>query len=193
MKKKQHARNRFSLRIGKQDINIMQHLTYGDLLMSVLLSARSTRQFYREANKRALARYRAKKALERLQRSGYVVATRHADPHIILTKKGGALLQRALLLSSKPALHSSWEGTWTLVLYDIPVSHSAYRYDLRSMLIRAGFRKLQHSVWISPHPCEELQRYIEQHAGLRRYVRILTANPAPGLRHVDDWEKLPLN
>ena len=178
-------------RLGKRDLDIMEHITFGDVVMSALLSSRSTKQFYREATKRAVARYRAKKALERLRQHGYVDTTEDNDPHVTLTTKGRELLLRAKLLKSKAIQASPWQGTWTLVLYDIPVSHSAYRYDLRSVLIHAGFRKLQHSVWISPYPCEELQNYVTEHAGLCRYVRVLTAHPLPGLNTIDDWRKLP--
>lgn len=193
MRKKRPLRNHSRTRVSKQDIDIMHYLTFGDILVSSLLSARSSKQFYREAAKRAVARYRAKMAVERLRQNGYVVTTQHRDPHIVLTEKGSALLQRASLLRSRPAPDSSWRGSWTLVLYDIPVSHNAYRYDLRSMLVRAGFRKLQHSVWVSPHPCDELQHYIEQHTELRRYVRVLTANPTAGLLNIGDWKKLSLD
>jgi len=192
MAKKRASGVHYRGRLGKQDFDIMEHLTFGDVVMSTLLSSRSTKQFYREATKRAVARYRAKKALERLRRNGYIDTTKENDPHITLTQKGRELLQRAKLLKSTVIQTPAWQGTWTLVLYDIPVSHSTYRYDLRSMLMHVGFRKLQHSVWISPYPCDDLQEYLAEHAGLRRYVRVLTVNPVPGLSTIDDWKKLPV-
>lgn len=182
-----------SPRVSTQDFDIMQHLTFGDLLMSFLLSACSSRQLYREATKRAAARYRAKNSVERLRKNGYIITTQDHDPHVALTKKGIEALRRITLIKSTPAHAGPWKGVWTLVLYDIPVSHSLYRYDLRSMLIRAGFRKLQHSVWISPHSCDELQHYIAHHTKLRRYVRVLTANPTVGLRNIDDWKRLSVS
>ena len=51
-----------------------------------------------------------------------------------------------------------WDGHWRLVMYDIPESDRQLRLRLRRELSRNGFGCLQQSVWISPHPADDLKR-----------------------------------
>ena len=179
----QKRRKRSALGLIEQDI--LQHLSGGDMLMSFLLSGRSTRAFYREAYKRARARYRDKRCLDGLEAKGLV--SRRGEM-LTLTQKGKEL---AAILESR-AMHAAapWKGNWWILMYDIPVSMSPFRFELRSLLIRGGFRKLQHSVWIHPHPSKELEVFLEHTPKLSRYVRYLETRPFAGLKTIADWKRL---
>ena len=50
-----------------------------------------------------------------------------------------------------------WDGLWRLVIYDIPEVDRRLRSKLRRELSNNGFGFLQKSVWISPHPVDELK------------------------------------
>ena len=41
---------------------------------------------------------------------------------------------------------------------------------MREVLKRAGFQKLQHSVWIFPHECAELSLLIQEESGLKKHI-----------------------
>ena len=45
-----------------------------------------------------------------------------------------------------------WDGTWRLVLFDVPIAHAVTRNRLRNWLRQRAFGCLQGSVWISPDP-----------------------------------------
>ena len=179
------ARKRKRTTLGPLEEDIMRHLSAGDLLMSFLLSARSTRAFYREANRRSLARYRYKRSVEGLHEKGLV--SRHGDA-IQLTEKGKDF---ANILSARMApVGNVWKGTWWIVMYDIPVSNNPFRFELRAILLRAGFRKLQHSVWIYPHPCKELEVFLRNNPLVGAFVRYMEILPFTGFETFASWKKL---
>ena len=175
---------RFAL--GAVEEDILEQLSTGDFLMSFLLSGRSTRAFYREAGKRARARFRDKRSIERLKDRGLLL---QSGDLLALTQKGRDMLE--LLHSKTMPVTSRWSGRWWIVLYDIPVSASAFRFELRRRLIRGGFRKLQHSVWIYPHPSRELEIFLKHNPMITRYVRYLEVLPFSGLTTVAEWRRLP--
>jgi DNA-binding transcriptional regulator PaaX len=175
-------RKRTTLKNVEHDI--LQHLTAGDLLVSFLVSGRSTRALYREAHKRARARYIYKRSIENLEVRGLVERRKDA---LRLTNKGKELLE---ILASRAKSTITWQNRWWLVMYDIPVSMNAYRFELRRILTQSGFRKLQHSVWIHPAPCRELEIFLRDNPTMNRYVRYLEAPPFSSMASLNDWKKL---
>ena len=171
--------------LGPVEEDVMRHLSAGDFLMSFLLSGRSTRAFYREAHQRARARYYYARSIEGLRKKGLV--TRDGDV-VRLTEKGEELEQ--ILLSRQTESAAAWTGSWWIVMYDIPVTHNEFRFQIRSILVRAGFRKLQHSVWINPHHCKELEAFLKNNPRVNSFVRYVEARPFAGLETMSDWRKL---
>ncbi|OGG79909.1 hypothetical protein A3A39_03800 [Candidatus Kaiserbacteria bacterium RIFCSPLOWO2_01_FULL_54_13] len=171
--------------LGPLEEDILQHLTAGDLLMSFLISGRSTRAFYREASLRAHARYRRKRSIRGLEAKGLVA---YRGDTIHLTEKGRELMQ--ILAARTTPVEAAWKGTWWIVMYDIPINLNPMRFELRRILIRAGFRKLQHSVWVHPHKCKELELFVKNHPRMAAYVRYLEAPPFAHLEKMQDWKKL---
>ncbi len=50
-----------------------------------------------------------------------------------------------------------WDCIWRLVIFDIPEVDRRLRLQLRRNLLSSGFGCLQKSVWISPHPVDDLK------------------------------------
>ena len=63
-----------------------------------------------------------------------------------------------------------WDYKWRIAAFDIPEKYSSLRDKVRDILKRAGFEKLQASVWIFPHECEELVQLIKKESNLSGYV-----------------------
>jgi len=59
-----------------------------------------------------------------------------------------------------------WDGKWRIVIFDIKESRRAKRDELRSLLIRTGFIKLQESVWVFPYRCDEVIALLKFHLTL---------------------------
>lgn len=45
----------------------------------------------------------------------------------------------------------TWEGRWTMAIYQVPESERAFREQLRKQLAWHGFGQLSASTWLSPH------------------------------------------
>ena len=161
------ARKRSRRRMGHVQRDILEHLTLGDMLYAHLLSGSSTKRFYQLARERATERYRRKQIVEDLAEMGYL--ERHGE-YISITDKGLAAFGQTVGKIRKLLETQKWDGKWRIVSFDIPERYSSLRDKLRSILKRAGFEKLQHSVWIFPHDCQELVDLIKNEPALQRYV-----------------------
>ncbi len=89
-----------------------------------------------------------------------------------LTEKGQleTLLEKAKLQNK-----IKWDGKWRFVIFDIPEDFRDKRNQLRGLLKRGGFKKLQASVFVSPDALNrEAVKFLKQ-TGLIRYIRIIKA------------------
>ncbi|MDO8561611.1 MAG: CRISPR-associated endonuclease Cas2 [bacterium] len=144
---KHHAR-----KLGSIERDVLNELSLGDLLYSFLLSARSTRIFYKLARERASYRYRRKRAIERLVALEYV---RAVGARMSITKSGRSVLGETVSRTFNLLANKKWDHKWRIVTFDIPEKYAALRNKIRDILKEAGFVRLQHSVWVFPHECEE--------------------------------------
>lgn len=95
-------------------------------------------------------------ALEKLKHGRLIETVKKSNGEVFarLTKEGRrALLKFEIegLLKSKPA---KWDGKYRLVIFDIKENLRFSRDNLRYMLLKFGFVRLQNSVWVYPYPCE---------------------------------------
>lgn len=155
-----------TVRLGRIEREILEELSYGDMLIGALFSARSTKRMHQIARKRAKERYLARRAAERLVSEGLVTMR---DGKFAISVSGNELLKRTELV--KQALNKAqWDGKWRVVVFDIPQSVRGLRWELRTILKRAGFQMLQQSVWMFPHECKELTDLIKQDKRIREHV-----------------------
>jgi len=105
-------------------------------------------------------------SLERLLEKGLLaIAVKNGIKSIKITATGEKKLRRFEtegLLENKP---KKWDGKYSVVIFDIKENNRLSRDDLRYMLLRFGFVKLQNSVWVYPYPCKGainlLKKYLE--------------------------------
>jgi DNA-binding transcriptional regulator PaaX len=100
-----------------------------------------------------------------------------------LTDAGAKMLQRleAGAAYKKPA---RWDGSWRIVIFDIAERRRPARDRLRAMLMRIGFRKLQHSVWIYPYDCEDLIVLLKTDFALGREVLYIVSDSVEGEQYL---------
>ena len=109
-----------------------------------------------KGKKLANAKYYIKTTVGKLHRQGLIEFKRDGEKkYIILSKKGDARLLLHQSLSPKDRLSQRWDGKWRVVIFDIKEATRATRDRLREELVDIGFVKVQNSVWIFPHDCEE--------------------------------------
>ena len=79
------------------------------------------------------------------------------NEHLLLTSRGEAVLDKYRLEeNSLQKRNKKWDGKWRVVVFDIKERFRNIRNKVRSELQSFGFRKLQHSVWITPYDCDDL-------------------------------------
>jgi CRISPR-associated endonuclease Cas2 len=48
-----------------------------------------------------------------------------------------------------------WDKRWRMIAFDLPERRRVTRARLRAVMTEVGFVRLQNSVWVYPHDCEE--------------------------------------
>ena len=103
-------------------------------------------------------KYQVNETLVRLARKGLVTfVLKDGRKFARLTPAG---TQRLRLEQEKAALRlqkkKRWDKRWRIIIFDIPERRRGMRGRLRAIMQECGFVRLQDSVWVYPHDCEEL-------------------------------------
>jgi len=96
---------------------------------------------------------------------------------LILTKEGKKQAKRLSLLgnSIKFKKPKKWDKKWRMVIFDVPEKDREFRDILRNHLRELDFKKLQHSVFVSPYPFEKSILELIYLYRAESYVRVITA------------------
>lgn len=178
LSKKRRSRSR---RLGRIERDILEELSGGDMLYSILMSGRSTRTMYRIARERATARYRRKLAIERLRALEFIA---EKGERLLISERGRSALGIAVESIRNKLDHTRWDGKWRIIAFDIPEAYATLRAKVREILKKAGFVKLQHSVWVFPHECDELSELIRKRSGLEKYILYGTLERVANAEHL---------
>jgi DNA-binding transcriptional regulator PaaX len=94
-----------------------------------------------------------KRASNRMVRKGLM---KREDGRLRLTAAGEREL-RSLEMRQHPAGRPRrWDKKWRVLIFDIPERQRTQRNKIRATLQSFGFLRLQGSVWVYPHDCEDL-------------------------------------
>ena len=159
--------NKRSRQLGSIERDVLSQLSLGDFLYSMLLSGTSNKQFFKLARERANYRYRCKRAIERLIENKFI---RAEGERLSITGSGRYSLGYAVTATRDMLKNGNWDHKWRIVAFDIPERFAALRDKVREILKRAGFEKLQQSIWIFPYECEELVLLIQEESMLSKYI-----------------------
>jgi len=153
--------------LNSSEFQLLEELSAGDVLIGFLLSARSTSGMFNVARARAQKRYRDKLVLNRMQGNGLIKIN---GDKINLTKFGNKLLEQRKIADSLKNKRQKWDKKWRMISFDIPQDSSDVRNKLRSLLRTAGFLKIQQSVYIYPHACDQLIDFINKDPKIKKYI-----------------------
>ncbi len=116
---------------------------------------------------------RIEKSIRALVRAGEMEWRQTSRGKVLrLTDKGERKLAM-LSLRDISTKRRRWDQRWRIVLYDIREKRKAQRQLLRRALREIGFYRLQDSVWVYPHKCDELVVLLRTHFALGREVQYL--------------------
>lgn len=81
-------------------------------------------------------------------------------------------------LDSQIALYQSkkrkWDGQWRMIIFDIPEKKRKYRDYLRQILKTLGFKELQKSIWVTPHPIPDFLKELLWEERMKYFTRFIT-------------------
>lgn len=101
-----------------------------------------------------------------------------------ITDKGRQRLDQAIRTAQLNLAHRAktgkWDKKWRIVIFDIKEKRRTVRDELRSLLITTGFVKLQDSVWVYPHRCDEVIALLKFHLTLGRDLVYIIADAIEG-------------
>lgn len=121
---------------------------------------------------------RISQAYQRMEARGILERTKKEGRwSVSLTTKGERLAEKLdaaeRMFLKKP---KRWDGKWRIIIFDIWEYRRTMRDQLRRMLVRAGFYKLQDSVWVYPHDCEDLLVFLRADLQLGKSVLYIIAD-----------------
>lgn len=73
-----------------------------------------------------------------------------------------------------------WDGRWRLLLFDLPSTEMALRTKLRRLLRAGGFGYLQHSVWVTPNPPDDIRAIVAAGPGNPESLLLFEGQPSSG-------------
>lgn len=117
-----------------------------------------------------------RRTLKRLKKQKYVTVHEAPDGTVTVTITRDGMV-RALTYEldmftiQKPA---RWDGTWRVVIFDVPEKYKKLRDTFRMRLGQLGLYQLQKSVYVSPYPCFNEIEFLRELYGIAVTVRYLT-------------------
>lgn len=102
-----------------------------------------------------------------------------------LTPKGKEELLKYQLKKSPIKKPKKWDKKYRVIIFDIKEWKRNTRNQLRKQLIDLGFIRLQNSVWVYPHDCQELIILLKSYFHLGKEVLYMTADSIEN----DKWLK----
>ena len=120
---------------------------------------------------------RLQETMSRMKRKGWIrfeqIGSKRYPRLTVLGRKQVNRLLLGTLSIRKPL---RWDRRWRMVIFDIEEHRKSDRTKIRRILQRLGFLRLQNSVWIHPHDCEELIALIKTDMRIGRDVLYVIAD-----------------
>jgi len=132
-------------------------------------------------------RYYERRAFEKqfryLRTKKYVSTERTDEGHrVTLMTRGKNLILRDVARRIRIREEKKWDGTWWVVMFDIPRRHNAARNALRERLRAMGMEAMQNSVFISRYPCREEVWFVARILNIEQYIQIAHVDSLEGYK-----------
>lgn len=122
-------------------------------------------------------KYAVTRSFKGLQNAGLVETLEGGQGEFArLTREGRKKAHSIKLEGDGAILSTTWDGFWRMVILDMPEERKNERDALRYLLKKAGFICVKNSVWISPHPFENLFVNIKKDLGLSTEMMVLVTD-----------------
>lgn len=111
------------------------------------------------------------RSLKRLEKQKLITIRKDEEKAIIrITKLGEQKVLKYALDNFEIKKPKIWDGKWRLIIYDIPRKKEYFQSLFRKTIKKLGLYKLQHSVYLTPYPCEKEIKFLKAYFGLKNEV-----------------------
>lgn len=168
-----------NLRTAKLIDEVIRFGAYASVAAATILTPNILRVLdkgLRKLDKRLDARERVRESLrivEYMKQQGLLAGD--YEHGLALTTRARKRLEKIELQDLRIHSQRHWDGTWRIVIYDIPERKKSARDALGSLLHQIGCFQLQKSTWITPFPCEAEVQTICAHYDIDLYVSYFEA------------------
>ena len=107
-----------------------------------------------------------------------------------LTPSGRKILRRWEMFEYSFKKPRNWDGKWRMIIFDIPEKKKGIRLQVSSLFRRAGFYRLQDSVWVYPYNCEDIIGLMKTDFGVGKEILYVIADEIENDRHLRQEFKL---
>lgn len=101
-----------------------------------------------------------------------------------LTPKGKRVLRVLEARNFNVGRPKRWDGKWRILIFDIPEYRKGLRDKIRRTLESIGFIRLQDSVWVYPHDCEDLIALLKADFKVGKDMLYMIVQELEGDRHL---------
>ncbi len=152
---------------------ILKILLISGAISLVLSSPRGVKQILKQLPKelKKFKRKQLMRSLYNLRAKNFVKLIRENENNITveLTENGKTITKEMNIDRIQLEKPEFWDKKWHLVVFDIPEKKKIARESLRMKLKDLGFRKFQHSIWVTPFSCEKEINFIKSVFNLSDY------------------------
>jgi hypothetical protein len=127
-------------------------------------------------------------ARRRLKREGLLF---EQNGFLRLTPQGEKQLRAMSLSLAKPKRPRKWDEKWRILIFDIPERRRHIRDKVRELLRGSGFVRVQDSVWLYPHPCEEFVALLKAEVRIGKDMLYVIVDSLEGDAKFRELFKLP--
>jgi DNA-binding transcriptional regulator PaaX len=121
--------------------------------------------------------YAITRSVKNLVEAGFAeIQSSGNQDYVRLTKAGKTKLNSIRLSGDDTLVSTTWDGFWRIIILDLPEERKSERESLRYLLKKANFVCIKNTVWISPHPYENIFVNIKKDLGLTTELMIIVTD-----------------
>ncbi len=180
--------------IGAFQIGMLVAVAVGGVVLVAAMTPNALQllKYFPGYKKGARFNHQTKSALGKLAEKGLVIFVEHKGKRVArLTEAGEQTLALKSNSVSRPK-PKRWDRRWRIVMFDIPERRKTVRDALRRFMDRYGFFRLQDSVWVYPHDCEDVIALAKAHFHIGADALYIIAEFIERDKHLREHFGLPL-
>ncbi len=161
------------------------------LLTTAIVAPNAVQLFKYFLPRNSQDRWEVHRSFSRLEKRGFVKkSTKNGDDYYSLTDLGYNRAKRNQLDLMKISPQKKWDGTWRLIMFDVPEEKKMARRAVNLALKKLGCAQYQKSVFITPFPCTKEIDFVGECFDVRKYIRIVVAHDVEGVEQIKKTFKL---